>query len=131
MNRKILPVIALAYSLSITGCVTDDPHKRAKTGAAVGAVAGAVIGHQIDHSSGRYVGAMIGALAGGGVGHYMDKQQAEFEKELKAERDAHQLEIERLKDDTLKLTVDSEVSFDFDRYSISRLSNHRCRSWPH
>lgn len=118
MKRKILPVIALACSLSITGCATDDPHKRAKTGAAVGAVAGAVIGHQIDHDSGRYLGAMIGALAGGGVGHYMDKQQAEFEKELKAERDAHQLEIERLKDDTLKLTVDSEVSFDFDRYSI-------------
>ena len=48
----------------------------------------------------------------------MDKQQAEFEKELKAERDAHQMEMERLKDDTLKLTVDSEVSFVFDRYSI-------------
>jgi outer membrane protein OmpA-like peptidoglycan-associated protein len=28
------------------------------------------------------------------------------------------MEIERLQDDTLKLTVDSEVSFDFDRYDI-------------
>jgi outer membrane protein OmpA-like peptidoglycan-associated protein len=118
MTYKQLPLIAFACTIVLTGCATDDPHKRAKTGAAIGAVTGAVIGHQVDHGSGRYVGAMIGAIAGAGVGHYMDKQQAEFEKELKAERDAHQMEIERLQDDTLKLTVDSEVSFDFDRYDI-------------
>ena len=118
MNLKYLSIVTLILSLLAGGCVTDDPHQRAKTGAAIGAVTGAVIGHQIDHDSGRYVGAVVGALAGGGVGHYMDKQQAEFEKELKAEQDAHQLEIERLKDDTLKLTLDSEVSFDFDRYEI-------------
>ena len=110
--------LALALSLTLAACTTDDPNQRAKVGVAVGAVTGAVIGHQIDHDSGRYVGAVVGAIAGGGVGHYMDKQQAEFEKELKDEQDAHQLEIERLKDDTLKLTVDSEVSFDFDRSDI-------------
>jgi outer membrane protein OmpA-like peptidoglycan-associated protein len=118
MKTHTLPALIAAMSLILGGCVTDDPHQRAKTGAAIGAVTGAVIGHQIDHDSGRYVGAVVGAIAGGGVGHYMDKQQAEFEKELKAEQDAHQLEIERLKDDTLKLTVDSEVSFDFDRSDI-------------
>lgn len=118
MNKRQLPLIALACTIALAGCATDDPHKRAKTGAAIGAVTGAVIGHQVDHGSGRYVGAMIGAIAGAGVGHYMDKQQAEFEKELEAEREAHQMEIERLQDDTLKLTVDSEVSFDFDRYDI-------------
>jgi len=44
----------------------------------------------------------------------MDNQQREFEQELANERANHQLEIERMRDDTLKLTVDSEVSFDFD-----------------
>lgn len=110
---------ACALAAVFTGCATqDDPNQRAKVGAAVGAVAGAVIGHQIDHSSGRYVGAALGALAGGGVGHYMDKQQQEFEAALQQERDANQLEIERLRDDTLKLTVDSEVSFDFGKAEI-------------
>lgn len=110
---------ACTLAAVFTGCATqDDPNQRAKVGAAVGAVAGAVIGHQIDHSSGRYVGAALGALAGGGVGHYMDKQQQEFEAALQQERDANQLEIERLRDDTLKLTVDSEVSFDFGKAEI-------------
>ena len=48
----------------------------------------------------------------------MDNQQREFEAALQDERAANQLEIERLRDDTLKLTVDSEVSFDFNRYDI-------------
>ena len=108
-----------AITLGLTGCATEnDPHQRAKVGAAVGAVAGAVIGHQIDDGSGKWVGAAVGALAGGAVGHYMDNQQREFEAALQDERDANQLEIERLRDDTLKLTVDSEVSFDFNRYDI-------------
>jgi outer membrane protein OmpA-like peptidoglycan-associated protein len=84
----------------------------------VGAVAGAVVGHQLDGNAGRFVGAAVGALAGGAVGNYMDRQQRDFEDELAREREANQLEIERLKDDTLKLTVDSEVSFDFDRAEI-------------
>jgi outer membrane protein OmpA-like peptidoglycan-associated protein len=48
----------------------------------------------------------------------MDNQQQEFEASLQRERDANQLEIERLRDDTLKLTVDSEVSFDFGKAAI-------------
>ncbi len=111
--------LSCAITLGLTGCATEnDPHQRAKVGAAVGAVAGAVIGHQIDDDSGKWVGAAVGALAGGAVGHYMDNQQREFEAALQDERAANQLEIERLRDDTLKLTVDSEVSFDFNRYDI-------------
>ncbi len=120
MKKSLVRALcACTLATVVTGCATqDDPNQRAKVGAAVGAVAGAVIGHQIDHSSGRYVGAALGALAGGGVGHYMDRQQQEFEAALQQERDANQLEIERLRDDTLKLTVDSEVSFDFGKAEI-------------
>jgi outer membrane protein OmpA-like peptidoglycan-associated protein len=120
MNQPpVRALCACTLAAALAGCATqDDPNQRAKVGAAVGAVAGAVIGHQIDSSSGRYVGAALGALAGGGVGHYMDRQQQEFEAALQQERDANQLEIERMRDDTLKLTVDSEVSFDFGKADI-------------
>lgn len=126
MKRVLIPVCALAFVLA--GCATtpNDPNKQAKEkaaiGAALGAVAGAVIGYQGDHSGGALKGALIGGAAGGaigaGVGHYMDKQQAEFEQKLSSERAAHQVEVERLKNQNLKITMSSEVSFDFDSATV-------------
>ena len=113
-----LKAMGLLLAVSLCGCAADDPNRRAKTGAAVGAVVGAVLGHQLDDDSGRYVGAVAGAIAGGAVGHYMDKQQHEFEDALAEERYAHDVEIERLEDESLRLNVPSEVSFDFDRAEI-------------
>jgi outer membrane protein OmpA-like peptidoglycan-associated protein len=118
MNRLQVTAIAAIGAAVLGGCATDDPHQRTKIGAAVGAVAGAVIGHQIDGDSGRYVGAAVGALAGGSTGYYMDQQQRAFEQEMAREREANEMQIERLRDDTLKLTVDSEVSFDFGKADI-------------
>ena len=117
MRNTSLFFFSIFIATIISGCV-DDPNRRAKTGAAVGAVAGAVLGHQLDDDSGRYVGAAVGALAGAGVGHYMDRQQRAFEQELAMEREQQQLEIERMRDDSLKLSLDSEVSFDVDSARI-------------
>jgi len=112
-------VVSGTLAIALGACAThNDPHQRAKVGAAAGAVAGAVLGHQLDDDSGRWVGAAVGALAGGAAGHYMDRQEQAFETALQDERDANALEIERMRDDTLKLTVDSEVSFDFGRAEI-------------
>jgi len=118
MRYMTVAAFVVAGAVGLGGCSTDDPNRRAKTGAAIGAVAGAVLGHQLDSSSGKWVGAAVGALAGGGVGHYMDNQQRDFEYALSQEQAQNQLEIERLRDDTLKLTVDNEVSFDFDKATI-------------
>jgi len=115
MSKQITALILVA---AVVGCATDDPNRRTKIGAGVGAVAGAVIGHQISHNSGNIIGAAVGALAGGAVGYYMDNQQREFEASLRQEQEQHQLEIERLKDDTLKLSLDAEVSFDFNEAAI-------------
>lgn len=132
MKKQIVLAVAIAAATTMVGCTDpDDPNRRAKTGALLGAAAGAVLGHQISHGSGAIVGAAVGALAGGGVGHYMDNQQADFEQALAAEQSAHQLEIERMRDDSLRLTLDSEISFDFDsarikggfRDSLGRLSD--------
>ncbi len=114
MPTALKPLFIVVPMLTMLGCATDDPNQRAKTGAAVGAIAGAVIGHQIDHDAGRFVGAAVGAVAGGLVGNYMDEQEREFERQLEEEQRRNEIEIERLKDDTLKLNLNSEVSFDYD-----------------
>lgn len=111
-------VVIVAVAAALAGCATDDPNKRAKTGAAIGAVAGAVLGHQLDGRSGRYAGAAVGALAGAGVGHYMDNQQKEFNTALAEEQRNNDIEIQRLKDETLKIDISSEVSFDFGSAAI-------------
>ena len=117
--KKMLGTSALAGMMVLASCTDpSDPNRKTKTGALVGAVAGAVIGHQVNHKNGAYVGAALGALAGGGVGYYMDKQQRELDEQLAREQAAHELEIQRMKDDSLKLTMDNEVSFDFDSAEI-------------
>lgn len=109
--------LALAASLT-TACVTDDPNRRAKTGAAIGALAGAVLGHQMDGDKGRYFGAVIGGIAGGAVGGYMDDQQAELERQLAAEQNAKLLKISRLPDGSLRVGIASEASFNVNQSSI-------------
>lgn len=116
--RRGAIVATVATSLVLASCAADDPNKRAKTGAAVGALLGAVAGHQMDGKSGRYVGAVLGAIAGGAVGNYMDKQQAELERELAAEAARNELNITRLAGDALKIGIASDVSFDVDKSNV-------------
>lgn len=122
MDREIKMLkssVSLAIAALLLGaCAADDPNRQAKTGAAIGAVAGAVLGHQISHGSGKYVGAVVGALAGGGVGHYMDNQQRDMESALAEQQRRHELEIQRLEDDSLRISVPGEVSFDFNSAAI-------------
>lgn len=118
MIRRGAITATVVTSLALSSCAADDPNKRAKTGAAVGALIGAVAGHQMDGKSGRYVGAVLGAIAGGAVGNYMDKQQAELERELAAEAARNELNITRLAGDALKIGIASDVSFDVDKSNV-------------
>lgn len=114
--RNMMIALTLA---ALAGCAADDPNRRAKTGAAVGAIAGAVIGKQVSGGpKGAVTGAVLGGVAGGSVGNYMDKQQREFEDALAEEQRRNDLEIQRLEDESLKIDVSSEVSFDFDSASL-------------
>ncbi len=116
--RTAKTALALAAVLSLAAC-ENDPYLRTKTGAGVGAAAGAAIGYGIgDSTASTVIGAVGGAIIGGAVGNYMDKQQQEFEQALVTEQQQHDLEIERMRDDTLKLSVNNEVSFDFGRYNL-------------
>ncbi len=127
MKRKLLKInVALCLVVGLVGCATNPTHENTKKGAGigvlVGAVSGAIIGYQNDHSGGALRGALIGGAAGGalgaGAGAYMDKQQTEFEQQLADERAQHQIEIERQQNEILKLTMSSEVSFDFNSAHI-------------
>jgi outer membrane protein OmpA-like peptidoglycan-associated protein len=111
--------VIVAVILALTACAADDPNRRAKTGAVVGAVTGAIIGRQVSgDSKGAVAGAIVGGIAGGAVGNYMDRQQQEFEAALAEEQRRHDLEIQRMQDESLKIDVSSEVSFDFDSAAL-------------
>lgn len=119
MNMMLKNTLALACSASLlTACAIDDPNQRAKIGAGVGAVAGAVLGHQAQDRNGRYVGAAAGAAAGAAIGNYMDKQQQAMDRQLAQEQQNQQIELERVQEDTIKLNLSSEVSFDTNSASL-------------
>ncbi len=112
-------VTVLLLSAALAACATDDPNQRAKMGAAIGAVTGAVIGNQTDTGrTGRVVGAIAGAAAGASIGKYMDDQEKEMQQQLAEEQRRHEIELERVREDTLKLNLSSEVSFDFDSAAL-------------
>lgn len=117
--QQIRNAVVGVLAVTLVACATDDPNRRAKTGAAVGAVAGAIIGKQIGGDTKAAVaGAVIGGIAGGATGNYMDEQQRAFEAELAEEQRRNDLEIQRLQDESLKIDVSSEVSFDFNSASL-------------
>ncbi len=116
--RPLLAIAAFGLLIALSGCASDDPNRRAKTGAAIGAVTGAVLGHQMDSDKGRFIGAAVGAMAGAAVGNYMDKQQRELEEQLAEEQRRNEIELQRLKNDVLKVNLSSEVSFDVDEADI-------------
>lgn len=118
MNRNQLTLCCSVGLVLLQACAYDDPNRNAKQSAAVGAIAGAVIGHQINQDQGRLVGAAIGAIAGASVGRYQDQQQRQLEATLAQEQEARKLEIERLQDETLKVSLSNDATFDFDRSDI-------------
>lgn len=117
-------IITLAAGMAIlAACTTttengETDRNNTATGAIIGAVAGAVIGSQVDDDGNRdrgiLVGAAAGAAAGAGIGKVMDNQEDDFREALEEEQRRSDIEIERVRDDLLKLTFDSEVTFDVD-----------------
>jgi len=119
-----LSCLALGCVL-LAGCTThaDGTQSVNKTavGAGVGALAGGVLGNRLDKDKrgrGTVIGAVAGAAAGAGLGYMMDRQEAELREQLAGERAQHAVEIERVSDDLLKLTLANEVSFDVNSATV-------------
>jgi len=118
---------ALVFAGLMSGCVTTQPdgtqdRNNTATAAVIGAITGAVVGGQLDddgnRDKGTIIGAVLGAAAGAGVGNAMDRQEQEMRDALSAEQARSEVEVQRVKDDLLKLTFDSEVTFDVDSATI-------------
>ena len=112
-------------ALLLAACTThaDGTQSVNKTavGAGVGAIAGGVLGNRLDKGNrvrGTVIGAAAGTAAGAGIGYLMDRQEAELREQLASERTDHAIELERVRDDLLKLTLANEISFDFGSAAI-------------
>ncbi len=120
--KRLIAMVCVAGVLG--GCATtgqngtEQQPSRATMGAIIGAVSGAVIGNQTNSKDGALKGAVIGAVAGGSIGYYMDKQEQDYKNALASEQRAHELEIQRVRDDMMQLTLSSEASFDFGKYTV-------------
>jgi outer membrane protein OmpA-like peptidoglycan-associated protein len=112
-------ITILMLLASLAACQTAPTQEKAaqhdKT--IIGAASGAVAGALIDHDK-RGRGALIGAAVGAGVGYYMDSQEKAYTAALDDERRRGELEVERVREDLLKMTLSSEARFDFDKSYI-------------
>jgi outer membrane protein OmpA-like peptidoglycan-associated protein len=122
MNLKACSALCV---LLLAACTThaDGTQSANKTaiGAGVGAIAGGVLGNRLDKGNrvrGTVIGAAAGTAAGAGIGYLMDRQEAELREQLASERTDHAIELERVREDLLKLTLSNEISFDFDSAAI-------------
>jgi outer membrane protein OmpA-like peptidoglycan-associated protein len=122
MHLKVCSALCV---LLLAACTThaDGTQSVNKTavGAGVGALAGGVLGNRLDKDQrgrGTVIGAAAGAAAGAGIGYLMDRQEAELREQLANERTDHAIELERVREDLLKLTLSNEISFDFDSAAI-------------
>ncbi len=115
MNKKL--AILMLPLVVLSGCATTQGENgKATYGAIGGALVGALLGSQMDNDGNRdtgiIVGALAGAAAGGAIGNYMDRQEAAMRAQLEDERRRNAIEVERIKEDTLRLVLNDDVSFD-------------------
>lgn len=123
--HKIL-VTLLATSLLAAGCTSTGsadgkrPMTNTEKGSIIGAVSGAVVGAAVTkkRAKGALIGAVGGGLAGAAVGNYMDRQKQDLEKNLKSERDAGNVSVQKLPGDVVKITMTSQTAFDVGQADI-------------
>lgn len=110
-------------SLLLVACATTgsnpDPYAKTKKGAMIGAAAGAVAGlfvgdGELDEVLG---GAAVGAGLGAGIGVYMDKQQQKLEE-------IENVEVERIDEETLRISFESDILFAVDSAVLSSDSKY-------
>ena len=119
LRKRCGIVIPIVLLMGLSACAsTDGSRDRTRSGALIGAVIGAAAGNTSSDSKGAIYGAIAGALIGSAVGNYMDRQQREIEDELAEEISRREIAIERLQDETLKLSLSGDASFDVDSIRI-------------
>lgn len=104
------------------GCASDPFPQATNTqkGAVIGAVGGAALGAAVSKNRGKgaLIGAVGGGLTGAGVGYYMDQQKQDLEKVLASERQNGSIQIEKMPDHTLKITMTAQTAFDINSADV-------------
>ena len=110
--------------LAVTPAFADVATERDKTrkGAAIGGVAGAIVGGVLGNNRGSgnakrgvAIGGVVGAATGAIVGAMMDKQEREL-------RQIEGVDVTRVDNDELKVTVKNEVLFDYNSTALRSAS---------
>lgn len=118
------PAALLTAALILTGCAGGGSNDEAKTGsattgaavgAAVGTVAGAVVGQG---TRGTLIGTATGAAVGGALGWLFAREETELKEVLAPQREADTAGVERIGEDTLKVTIDETEAFERGSASI-------------
>lgn len=106
-NRNKIAITCLAAALA-AGCGMNNAGKGGLIGAGAGGVVGGMIGKQSGNTAaGAIFGAAVGGTAGAAIGHYMDRQAAELQRDLKDAK------VERV-GEGIKITFASGILFDVD-----------------
>lgn len=125
LKTSITLVLIIVFGLS--ACATDEfgnrrPLTDAEKGAIFGATAGAVVGGVASKKKNRGRGVLLGAVgggvAGGLVGNYMDNQKKDLEKALAPERNAGAIHVDKLANNTLRVTMTESSAFAVDSSEV-------------
>src|SRR5688572_10664154 len=126
--NKFFATILIAL-LAATPVSADAASERDKTrkGAAIGGVAGAIVGGVLGNNRGSgnakrgaAIGGVVGAATGAIVGAMMDKQEREL-------RQIEGVDVSRVDEDELKVTVRNEVLFDYNSAALRSASRDELR----
>ena len=125
MNKVI--AVTLMFALLVPAALADTATERDKTrkgaiiGGVIGAAAGAVIGNNPrlggkgSAKRGTIVGGVVGTATGAIIGAMMDKQEREL-------RSIEGVDVTRVGDDELKVSVRNEVLFDYNSAALRSAS---------
>jgi len=126
MKQFIASILVLLFVVPATFAQVDD-HAKAKKGAAIGGVAGAIVGGVLGNNRGKgngtrgaVLGGVVGGATGAIVGAMMDKQE-------KSLRQIEGVNVQRVNNDELKVTVKNDVLFDFNSAGLRSASRTSLR----
>lgn len=126
MKQIIASILVILLVAPVAFAQTDD-HAKTKRGAAIGGVAGAIVGGVLGNNRGKgdakrgaVIGGAVGAATGAIVGAMMDKQEREL-------RQIEGVNVQRVNEGELKVTVKNDVLFDFNSTSLRGVSRESLR----
>jgi outer membrane protein OmpA-like peptidoglycan-associated protein len=106
----------LAVTLTLGACATDEyGNKReltdAEKGGLIGAGIGALLGLRAKDKSRAVLYGIVGGVTGAAVGNYMDNQKKDFEKQLQHEMQTGEIQVQKLPQNALLITMTAQTSF--------------------